>query len=391
MPREVYEVVAQGARYWFLFLMVVIAWRSYRWLAKDRKQRKKRLKLLPDAGYIGEFVLQNDQEEMRQGTALLVPREGVLGYYRGCDLCLPLEGVAKKHLWFRFEDGEGLMVKPFAGHRAQADGVELATKRKNIYLGHGSRLCVGEATLRLRMFAGFETAIRSMAEADRAATTDREPEEEQSVAIPAAMTPEQLALWQAQQALMQQQYWLMAQQAAQGMYGQARQAAQDSLEDEDFPEENALAQEEEDSLDGFADMDVHQSDAAISRAAEETQGYVVLTDSGAVAQSPGKSSRSRRFNPFALAAEEAEQAAQETVFASEGVFYPPVQEESGAEDQDVWPYAEYPYLESAQAQSEDEDLTDAAAPPKSLYLEPDEAERAKRLLWDKYFGGGHKR
>ena len=38
MPTEVYEVVAQGARYWFLFLMALIVWRSYRWYRRDRRR-----------------------------------------------------------------------------------------------------------------------------------------------------------------------------------------------------------------------------------------------------------------------------------------------------------------------------------------------------------------
>lgn len=37
----------------------------------------------------------------------------------------------------------------------------------------------------------------------------------------------------------------------------------------------------------------------------------------------------------------------------------------------------------------DEDMTDAAsAPPKSAYVGRDESARAKRVLWDKYLGGG---
>lgn len=56
MPTEVYEIIAQGARYWFLFLMALIVWRSFRWYRKDRRQYKKRLRLLPDAGYVGELV-----------------------------------------------------------------------------------------------------------------------------------------------------------------------------------------------------------------------------------------------------------------------------------------------------------------------------------------------
>ena len=57
LPAEVYELVAQAARYWFLFLMAIIVWRSYRWYRRDRRQAKKRLRLLPDAGYVGEMVV----------------------------------------------------------------------------------------------------------------------------------------------------------------------------------------------------------------------------------------------------------------------------------------------------------------------------------------------
>ena len=32
MPEEIYELIAQGARYWFLFLMMLIVWRSWRWI-----------------------------------------------------------------------------------------------------------------------------------------------------------------------------------------------------------------------------------------------------------------------------------------------------------------------------------------------------------------------
>ena len=38
-----------------------------------------------------------------------------------------------------------------------------------------------------------------------------------------------------------------------------------------------------------------------------------------------------------------------------------------------------------------QDMTDAAAPPRSAYVGHDEAERAKRKVWDRYFGGGRGR
>ena len=77
MPDEIYEIIALAARYWFLFLMVLIAWRSYRWYARDRKKYKKRLKLLPDAGYIGELVVvQGDEIVTRRHLPSGRPRRG---------------------------------------------------------------------------------------------------------------------------------------------------------------------------------------------------------------------------------------------------------------------------------------------------------------------------
>ena len=38
VPAEVYELIAQAARYWFLLLMAIIVWRSFRWYRRDRRQ-----------------------------------------------------------------------------------------------------------------------------------------------------------------------------------------------------------------------------------------------------------------------------------------------------------------------------------------------------------------
>lgn len=375
MPLEIYEVVAQGARYWFLFLMAIIVWRSYRWLAKDRRQRKKRLKLLPDAGFVGEMVVQSGNGELLEGTVLLVPREGLLGTLRGCDLFVPVRGIAKKHLWFRYEDDHGLMVKTFSGRRMGVDGEEYAGSHKAAYMRHGSRLYVGEAVLRLRMFAGFETTGRAV-QLEEAAAEREAPMNDQNQA--AAMA--QMATWQEQQRAMQR--WFLSQQEAQ-------------------------AQADDDEFDGYEDEPYDDDETAFEEAYPEpqefSQGYIVLTDSGVSEQSARPSRARSLFNPFASAAEEhgSEAAAQETIFAPTEAFFPPVQEEGNPDMDDVWPYAEYPqsgavfenngYTYPEAVQSEDEDLTDAAAAPKSMYIEPDEAERAKRLLWDKYLGGGPKR
>ena len=160
MPSQIYEVVAQGARYWFLFLMVLIAWRSWRWYRRDKRQMKKRLRLLPDAGYVGEMVVMNDGGPLKRGAVFPVPWEGTLGALRTNDICLPLPGIARKHLWFRFDEGVGLRVEPFGKNQTDVDGTG-ATRRQPLYMAHGSYLLVGDVELRLRLFAGFESVGRA--------------------------------------------------------------------------------------------------------------------------------------------------------------------------------------------------------------------------------------
>ncbi|NLI20743.1 MAG: hypothetical protein GX418_04265 [Clostridiales bacterium] len=192
MPDEIFELVSQGARYWFLFLMVLIVWRSYRWLARDRRQRKKRLRLLPDAGYVGELVVLRGNEELETGLALPVSGEGVLGSVRGDDVYVPVRGVRRKHLWFTFDEDQGLCMEPYGRQRIEVDGRTYTGRRARAFLAHGSRLTVGEAELRLRLFAGYEFAG---ARAATEAAPTQAPDTAQT-----AFTPEQLAAFRQLQA-----------------------------------------------------------------------------------------------------------------------------------------------------------------------------------------------
>ncbi len=219
MSKELYETLALGMRYWFLFLMLLIVWRSYRWLVRDRRQRRKRLRLLPDAGMVGEWVVLSCEEgELRPGDVLPVPVEGVLGSIRSCDAVVPVSGVRARHLWFNFDEKKGLYVEPMMGCTALLDG-ETVTRRSPVYLAHGACLTVGACELRLRMFAGYEHAgLRR----ERAA--DAPP----PAPVP-TIPPEQMAAMQRQQLLWQQQ--MMIQQQAMAMQQailqqQAMQAAQ---------------------------------------------------------------------------------------------------------------------------------------------------------------------
>ncbi|MCH5286051.1 MAG: hypothetical protein J1E43_01395 [Christensenellaceae bacterium] len=158
MPQDIYSVAALACRYWFAFLGVLIVWRSFSWLRKDRRLKHKRLKTLPDAGMIGELVVLQGSDSLPEDSFLPVPREGVLGYLRTCDVVVPIDGVARQHLDFVFIDGQGLVVTPRRGCSCMVDGELIADRRdaRAFPMRHNSLLSVGDAMLKLRLFAGLD-------------------------------------------------------------------------------------------------------------------------------------------------------------------------------------------------------------------------------------------
>ncbi len=188
MPEEIYEVIALGARYWFALLGGLIVWRSFRWLRKDRRAKHRRLRQLPDAGMVGEMVVLAGSDELPEGMTIPVPREGTLGFVRTCDMVVPVEGVAKRHLDFSFRNGVGLVVYPWRGCACVVDGQRLTSRdRCSRYpMHHGSRLEIGDAVLRLRVFAGLETARSVTLLPDP--PEEQEPREQSAPAWPEGMT-----------------------------------------------------------------------------------------------------------------------------------------------------------------------------------------------------------
>lgn len=341
MPDKVYEVVAQGARYWFLFLMFLIAWRSWRWYRRDQRKAKKRRKLLPDAGFVGEMVVIDGGGVLHPGAVFAVPCEGTLGSLRTNDLCLPVYGVRGRHLWFRFDERKGLLVEPFGKNIAEVDG-QLFEKRKNpLYMAHGSCLCVGEVQLCLRLFAGFETVGYAL-------RREMEMPEPQPQAAPAQLPAEDAAVQQ--QMLWMQQQWMMQQQAYEQGY---RQAMAQTLQMEELEEE-----EEEPVYEDQLPYDMAQ-----------------------IAQEEGMVDQTMFMRPKGQPKPEMPERTEAPAYHQPQTFYAPVEEEG-----EEWP-AE-PEMDEAWS-TLDEDMTDAAAPPKSAYVGHDEASRAKRRL-DRYFGGGQR-
>ena len=158
MSTEIYEILSLAMRYWFTALGVLIVWRSFSWLRKDRRLKHKRLRQLPDAGMIGELVVLQDAGELEAGTIISIPREGVLGFLRSNDVVVPADGVAAQHIDFAFVSGQGVRMYPRRGCTCSIDGAEISDRRsaKAHPMLHGSEITIGDAVLRLRIFAGLD-------------------------------------------------------------------------------------------------------------------------------------------------------------------------------------------------------------------------------------------
>ncbi len=163
MSEAVYEVVAQVMRYWFAVLSLLIVWRSFRWLRRDRRARHRLLRSLPDAGMVGEWVVRSGSKELPEGVAVPVPREGVLGDIRSDDICIPVGGVAHRHLYFDFVPKKGLRIEPAYRQICTVNDSPVtwrSVRKKPVYLHHGDVVRVGDAVLFLRIFMGLEKEYR---------------------------------------------------------------------------------------------------------------------------------------------------------------------------------------------------------------------------------------
>ena len=373
MPDNVYEVIAQGARYWFLFWMALIVWRSWRWYRKDRRAARKRLRLLPDAGYVGEMVVVEGGGVFDRGEVFPVPREGTVGMLRTNDVCVPVKGVDSRHLWFRYEENKGLLVHAFGKNDASVDGENLRDSKKGLYMAHGSWLTLGGVQLRLRMFAGFETAARAPRRADFA----QEPPMQQ----PDPQAQQQMYTQEQVQQLWQQ--WQMQQQLQQMM--QQQYAQQPPACAPQQPYEPAPQYEEAD----VGPCDEYQQPWPEEPALEWEDGCEALPyDMAQIAREEGMVDNSIYMRPAGQKKPELPQYEED----APQTFYPPLMdEEDGLPDEEDWVLEPETYVWEDTASGDGYEAEGAAEElPRSAYVGHDEAERAKRAVWDKYFGGGTK-
>ncbi len=165
MSQETYNALFLVSHWLFAFFALMLLLFALLWHYSDQKERRKRFKNLPGAGTVGELVVISGSDELPPDTWFPVPREGVLGSLRTCDLVVPCPGVRSLHLDFSWQDGTGLLVRPRAGCDVFVDGAPVS--RRGAYadapLVHGSLLQVGSAVLRLNLFSALSHTNQSFA------------------------------------------------------------------------------------------------------------------------------------------------------------------------------------------------------------------------------------
>ena len=151
MTETAYELVALGMRYVFVLLILLTLLRAFLLMWGDRRDYQRTLRQLPDAGLVGEVV------DLATGNSQPLPREGLIGSGRSCDIRLP--GLHRREAEFIFRRGQGLQL--IALHRRRQvllDSQPLT--RDNAYALHGTILELRNYSLRFRLFAGLDLPQR---------------------------------------------------------------------------------------------------------------------------------------------------------------------------------------------------------------------------------------
>ena len=182
---ELYATISLVSRWLFVFIALLLLFFALLWHRAERRERRERFKNLPGAGTVGELLVLSGSDELVPDTWFPVPREGVLGSLRSCDLVIPCPGVAPRHLDFSWQDGTGLLIRPHLGCDVLVDGVPVdrRTAAEGVPLLHGSVLQVGTGVLRLQLFSALSHTNRIFSPA---------PPASQPVQPPAAWAPQQM-------------------------------------------------------------------------------------------------------------------------------------------------------------------------------------------------------
>jgi len=158
---DVWNILYTVSRYLFPLLAVSFVFLVLFFILSDSRIRREKVHHLPGSGMVGELIVLSGSRDLETNTWFPVPREGVLGAVRSCDLVIPCPGVRTKHLDFSWEDGIGLLIRPRTGCEVQINGIPVTcrTRAADVPLTHGAVLQVGSALLRLHLFAAMDSTV----------------------------------------------------------------------------------------------------------------------------------------------------------------------------------------------------------------------------------------
>ncbi len=164
---NVWRILYTVSRWLFPLLAAALVFLILLHILSESRNRREKIRSLPGSGTVGEMIVLSGSRELDVNTWFPVPREGVLGSVRSCDLVIPCPGVHTKHLDFSWEDGTGLRIRPRNGCEVKINGIPVTcrTRAEDGSLTHGDILQVGSALLRLHLFAALDnTASRAQQE-----------------------------------------------------------------------------------------------------------------------------------------------------------------------------------------------------------------------------------
>ena len=145
MSHELYEVIAQCARYFFVLAMLVITWRAIRGLLVDSRRASRLRRLLPLTGQCGELLVLRGGERAKEGMRYPVIREGVIGSSRRADVRIRHSSVRRVHAYFQLT-AQGVFVRTHAGSKIRG---ETRLPVKEIWLKDNSVFWIGNVELKL--------------------------------------------------------------------------------------------------------------------------------------------------------------------------------------------------------------------------------------------------
>ena len=160
-PDNIWSVLYTVSRYLFPLLACSLVFLVLFYILSESAARRERIRHLPGSGTVGEMIVLSGGRDLDANTWFPVPREGVLGSIRSCDLVIPCPGVHTKHLDFSWQDGKGLLIRPRTGCEVLVNGtpVTCRTDASAVPLTHGALLQVGSAVLRLHLFAALDNSV----------------------------------------------------------------------------------------------------------------------------------------------------------------------------------------------------------------------------------------